>query len=57
MKGCPQPAYLDINHGCPADSELLRKQIVTQMLAVSHLTDFPSQYSIASSKSVTKVSN
>jgi len=42
----PLAAGLDIDHRCPADSEVLSQQILAHALDLSRLTDFPSQYAI-----------
>ena len=42
----PLAAGLDIDHRCPADSEVLSQQILAHALDLSRLTDFPSQYTI-----------
>jgi hypothetical protein len=42
----PLAAGLDIDHRCPADSEVLSQQILAHAVDLSRLTDFPSQYTI-----------
>jgi hypothetical protein len=42
----PLAASLDIDHGSPADSEVLSELILAHALDLSRLTDFSSQYTI-----------